>query len=149
MSKNRQKNGFCFGQNSVFEPVFTFFQKNRVVSQKDSSNKHISWRNKKVGQNWPKIKCQSHQRHTVFFSQSEFAHTYLPLLPRNFPFFFFRASGKKKRNKKTKKNRTPKLFLFYQQRKKSLQLHPKNDSWCLCEVSLLPHFQSMTTSKLI
>ncbi len=37
----RVKRGTFFGQNSVFELVFTFFQKDPVVSQKDSSNKHI------------------------------------------------------------------------------------------------------------
>ena len=46
----RVKKGYFFGQNSIFELVFTFFQKNRVVSRKDSSNKHIPWRNTKFGQ---------------------------------------------------------------------------------------------------
>ena len=53
-AQKKVKKGYFLGQNSIFELVFTFFQKNRVVSQKDSLNKHIPWRNKKICEHWPK-----------------------------------------------------------------------------------------------
>ena len=70
---------FFWGQNSIFEPVFTFFQKNRVVSWKDSSNKIISGRNKKFGKNWPKIKGQSHfaQKRVLFLGKTPFLSPFL------------------------------------------------------------------------
>jgi hypothetical protein len=51
MKKHRQKTGNCFWAKLHF---YIFFRK------KDSSNKHISWRNKKFDKNRPKKKGQSH-----------------------------------------------------------------------------------------
>ena len=48
------------GKTPFLSSFLYIFQKNRVASQQDSSNKHIPLRNKKFGQNRPKIKGQSH-----------------------------------------------------------------------------------------
>ena len=87
------KKGYFFGQNSKFETVFTFFQKNRVVSWKDSSSKHISGRNKKFGQNRPKKKKgQAHfgkkwvkigKKRGTFLGKTPFSSPFLHLFQKD------------------------------------------------------------------
>ena len=58
MRKNRQKNGFCFGQNSIFEPIFTFFFKKIELFRRKTVRINIfPGRNKKFSQ---KPKRQAH-----------------------------------------------------------------------------------------
>ena len=43
--QKRVKKGLFFGKKYFSERKFTFFEKNRVHSGKDSPNEHIPWRN--------------------------------------------------------------------------------------------------------
>ena len=51
---------FVLGKTPFFSSFLHFFQVYRAVSQNENTNKHISGRNKKFGQNRPKKVCQSH-----------------------------------------------------------------------------------------
>ena len=55
-----KKKGVRFGQNSIFEPIFTFFQKIDLFRRKTVRIKIFPEGKKKFGQNRPKKKGQSH-----------------------------------------------------------------------------------------